>query len=62
MSKFKIGDLVVQKDNFYSFLCNNYVYVVTANCGDGFMCLGGVYIPVFEQDFNLYDTEVSYES
>lgn len=62
MDKFKVGDLVIQKDYFYSFLCNNHVYVVTANCGDGFMYLGGVYVPVFATDFNLYNTEASHES
>lgn len=56
MNKFNVGDLVLQKDDFYSFLCNNSVYVVTANC-DGFMYLEGVYVPVFSLDFNLYKVE-----
>lgn len=56
MNKFKIGDLVVQKDDFYSFLDNAKVYEVTSLCGDGFMYLDGLddfEIAVWQEDFLL---------
>ena len=62
MDKFKIGDLVVQKDDFYSFLSNARGYVVTANCEDGFMYLDDFEVPVFSLDFYLKDKENPHES
>lgn len=62
MDNFKIGDLVVQKDDFYSFLSNGRGYVVTSNCGDGFMYLDDFEVPVFSLDFYLKDKEKPDES
>lgn len=56
MNKFKIGDLVIQKEDYYSFLDNDEVYDVSWLGDDGFMFLNGqeVFdIAVWQEDFIL---------
>lgn len=58
MNKFKIGGLVTQKDDSYSFLDNGEVYEVSSLCGDGFMFLNGLEdfdIAVWQEDFILVE-------
>ena len=58
MNKFKIGDLVVQKEDSYSFLDNGKVYEVSSLCYDGFMFLNGLEdfdIAVWHEDFILVE-------
>lgn len=55
MNKFKIGDLVMQKDCYYSFLKNNKPYEVTHVMHDGFMYVSSVSVPVWQPDFTLVE-------
>lgn len=62
MSKFKVGDLVVQSDDAYSFIENGKPYLVCSLTDDDFMVISASKVPVWKRDFCLYEPETLDES
>lgn len=54
MSKFKIGDLVVQNPISNRYIKEGKIYKVKHLCGNFFMCLEDISLPVWIPDFELY--------